>query len=69
MVYSVSAGSLCWNKRCHGSNSKDKPFPEGKVFAELNKGWSVSFDQTKRGPVQPVDILINLPSSVYQFLD
>lgn len=29
-------------------------FPKGKILAELNKSWSVTFDRAKRGPANPV---------------
>ncbi len=30
-------------------------FPEGKVLADLNGTWTVSFDKAKRGPAKPVE--------------
>ena len=47
---------IIFRKKAGNSTSFDLSanFPEGKILAELNGGWTVSFDHSKRGPAQPV---------------
>ena len=47
---------IIFRKKAEKSTGNDLSvnFPEGKILAELNGSWSVSFDQSKRGPAKPV---------------
>ncbi|WP_029906779.1 glycosyl hydrolase [Prevotella sp. 10(H)] len=36
------------------SSSADINFPEPQIMADLNSGWSLTFDKQKRGPAEPV---------------
>ncbi len=38
-----------------GSKDLLSNFPEGKVLADLNSNWKVTFDHAKRGPANPVE--------------
>lgn len=38
-----------------GSANVFANFPDGKILIDLNSNWTVAFDQSKRGPVKPVN--------------
>lgn len=48
---------IVFRKKAGKSGSTDvvTNFPEGKVLADLNSEWTVTFDHSKRGPAKPVE--------------